>query len=300
MPKVFISWSGEASHKVAKALYEWLPVVLQSVKPFISSEDLPKGGRWVADLSGELEKDSFGILCLTPSNLVAPWVLFEAGALSKSVGDGQVAPFLVGVKPSELPSPLTQFNAVNANKEDFKKLVRAINESAPTELVAADRIDRAIDACWSKIEAELENAAEPPAPAVEKGAKHDGGSLERFDAILQELLTLNRGQSSLLSSPEKLLPRDYLDFAMRSRRDELPGPSHGVWDDLAERAAEIRLLLRHEASMVPSEVVEALLGPVEYLLRRIGRPPRFSGSRRLRAPDEDRAVDVLSPEDKQS
>lgn len=293
MPKVFISWSGEASHQVALALYEWLPVVLQSVKPFISSEDLRKGGRWVAELAEELEKDSYGILCLTPSNLVAPWVLFEAGALSKSVGDGRVAPFLVGVKPSELPAPLTQFNAVHSTKEDFKKLVRAINDTAlSSEEVAAERVDKAVDACWSKIDSELAKAAEEPPAKPENNPAPDSGALERFDAILQELLTLNRGQSSLLSAPEKLLPKEYIEVAIGGRRDDLPGPSHPVWRDLEEAIDKIKATMRHDPSAVPS-YVDQLIAPLDYVLTRVGRSPRFR--MRSRRPDE-KASDVASGE----
>jgi TIR domain len=110
MANVFLIWSGEASHAVAQALYTWLPGMLQSVSVFMSSEDLRKGGRWNADLAEMLENTNFGIICLTRSNLEAPWILFEAGALSKIVSESHVAPLLIGVKPSDLPSPLTQFN----------------------------------------------------------------------------------------------------------------------------------------------------------------------------------------------
>lgn len=35
---VFLSWSGSVSHKVALAPNEWLPSVIQSVNPYISSQ----------------------------------------------------------------------------------------------------------------------------------------------------------------------------------------------------------------------------------------------------------------------
>jgi hypothetical protein len=35
-PNVFISWSGERSKLIAEAFYEWLPMVIQSAKPWMS------------------------------------------------------------------------------------------------------------------------------------------------------------------------------------------------------------------------------------------------------------------------
>lgn len=158
MAKVFLSWSGETSHAVANALYAWLPVMLQSITVFMSSEDLRKGGRWNADLAAELEKTNFGIICLTSSNLEAPWILFEAGALSKVVAESNVAPLLVGVKPSDLPGPLTQFNATGSDREDFWKLLKSINSSSEKESVKEDLLKKSFDACWTHLKEEIDKS----------------------------------------------------------------------------------------------------------------------------------------------
>jgi hypothetical protein len=59
--KVFLSWSGEVSHKVAAELHTWLPYILQRVKPFLSSGDISKGERWSDVLANELQDASYGI-----------------------------------------------------------------------------------------------------------------------------------------------------------------------------------------------------------------------------------------------
>jgi len=52
--KVFISWSGNRSHRVALVLRDWLPSVIQSIVPYVSSEDIDKGARWSTDIAQEL------------------------------------------------------------------------------------------------------------------------------------------------------------------------------------------------------------------------------------------------------
>jgi hypothetical protein len=206
MPNVFLSWSGDGSKQVAEVLHEWLPVALQSIKPFLSSEDLRKGGRWLADLHGELAKESFGILCLTPSNLTAPWILYEAGALSKSLTESHVAPLLIGVKPSDLPDPLKQFNAVTSDRTDFKRLLKNINELSGDSAVAPEVVEKASEGCWTQGEAAIKAVTEIPAPAndeEEVEPSNGAGLFDHFDPILQELLLLNRQQTQILSNRDR-------------------------------------------------------------------------------------------------
>lgn len=92
---VFISWSGRRSQKLAQALHDWLPQVVQKVTPWMSSEDISAGARWANLIAGQLETTGFGIVCLTRENLIAPWVHFEAGAIAKSVGAASLVPYLL-------------------------------------------------------------------------------------------------------------------------------------------------------------------------------------------------------------
>ncbi len=43
--KVFISWSGNNSKKLGETLRDWLPAVLQVVKPYFTPSDTEKGTR---------------------------------------------------------------------------------------------------------------------------------------------------------------------------------------------------------------------------------------------------------------
>jgi hypothetical protein len=70
--KVFISWSGERSQIFAKALHEWLPMVLQSVVPWLSHADISAGDRWADTVAKELEASEFGITRITRENMSSP------------------------------------------------------------------------------------------------------------------------------------------------------------------------------------------------------------------------------------
>lgn len=91
--KVFISWSGELSNRLAEALRQWLPAVLQFVKPYFTPSDIEKGARWGSDILSELSESDIGIICLTKENQNMPWILFEAGAISKNFDNLECALF---------------------------------------------------------------------------------------------------------------------------------------------------------------------------------------------------------------
>ncbi|MGR7023058.1 toll/interleukin-1 receptor domain-containing protein [Geodermatophilus sp. URMC 62] len=125
--KVFISWSGAESRQIAEAIHEWLPAMFETVQPYMSARDNEAGVRWANVVSGHLNDSDFGILCLTPENLQAPWLLFEAGALSKAVDVGRVVPLLHRLGPSDVTTPLTQFQMKDLSEEGIRDLVWAIN-----------------------------------------------------------------------------------------------------------------------------------------------------------------------------
>ena len=107
--KVFICWSGSTSKRLAEIFRDWIPAVIQAIKPYFSPEDIEKGARWLPEISRELEESVAGIICLTRDNLEAPWIMFEAGALSKSVKRARIIPLLFDIEATDIKGPLLQF-----------------------------------------------------------------------------------------------------------------------------------------------------------------------------------------------
>jgi TIR domain len=120
--KVFISWSGPLSQKLGEALHKWLPSTLQAVKPYFSPEDIQKGAKWSSEISGELGTSDIGIICLTRDNTEKPWILFEAGALSKSLEKGRVCTLLFDPEWSDLKGPLTSFQHTRFDRRRLQAL----------------------------------------------------------------------------------------------------------------------------------------------------------------------------------
>ena len=158
--EVFISWSGERSQKVAEALHRWLPSVIQSVEPFMSASDIEKGSRWSNDIAEHLQEAQFGLICLTQENLRAPWLLFEAGALSKSIGDSRVVPYLYEVSYAQVEGPLAQFQAAPADEESTFKAIKAINGALGENGLDAARLEEAFKHWWPDLEEALDSVPE--------------------------------------------------------------------------------------------------------------------------------------------
>lgn len=187
--KVFISWSGEYSREVAKKLSLWLPSVIQSVEVFFSPEDIGKGENWDRVLTKELEDCNFGIICLTPENVAAPWIHFEAGSLAKAV-DSRVSSIMLGISTSDIKGPLSRFQNTKFEHDDFYRLMCSINNALGKPL-REDVLEYSFDTWWNRLEDEvspiIEKYKTAPKPAeVEKGDK---------DAI-QEILSIVRKISS--------------------------------------------------------------------------------------------------------
>lgn len=195
--KVFISWSGDASRRIATALFEWLPMVLQSTKPYMSSESIDKGTRWASSISNELEGSSIGIVVLTPDNIESRWIHFEAGALAKVVGDAKLAPLLFGLKPSDIGSPLSQFQVTLFTKSDVLKLLKSINTESGDVALPESRLSKMHDALWDDLQASVTPIVANLSSAQTVQSKEPE---EENAKILEEILTLVRQSHRMMAT----------------------------------------------------------------------------------------------------
>lgn len=211
--KVFISWSGTKSHKVALALKDWLPKVIQSLEPYVSSENIDKGARWSTDIATELETSNFGILCVTRDNFEAPWLLFEAGALSKSINKSYVTPFFFDIKGSEITkSPILQFQATVYQKEDIKKLLITINSICDDTHITDDQLNETFDVWYPKLETALDSIKElEAAPQINEEAVDEDNHQAK---VLEEILSVVRTNQVILKNPDSNIDTKLNDFQL--------------------------------------------------------------------------------------
>lgn len=176
--KVFISWSGDRSQALAVALKDWLPLVLHYLEPWISTADIKSGDRWSAEIAKGLQETNFGIICVTKDNLEAPWLLFESGALAKSMEDGRVIPLRLDIEVSDIAGPLAQFQSEKSDAVGIKRLVSSLNNIA-TAPVPEERLNRLFDATWPDLKAKID--------AIPQGDTSPKRSRPQAD-ILEELV----------------------------------------------------------------------------------------------------------------
>lgn len=182
--KVFISWSGGVSRQIGEIIKDWLPSVLQNVKPYFTPNDIEKGSRWNTDISKELEQCRIGVFIYTKENLESQWMLFEAGAISKSLDNSKVCPILFGLDNSDFKGPLTQFQTSLFNKNDFKKLVKSINAELQ-EIKLEDKVfEEVFEMWWPKLEEKISKILAKE-EVVDENLRSDR-------ELLEEILALSR------------------------------------------------------------------------------------------------------------
>ena len=205
--KIFISWSGELSKALGEAVRDWIPKVLQSVKPYFTPDDIEKGARWAKEIGEELSSSQLGIICLTQDNQHSPWILFEAGALSKNLEESKVCPILFNFDTTELKGPLSSFQATKFNRDEFKKLLESINNSCDETKLDQKSLDETFDMWWPKLEEKIKDilTQDNSNSRPKKRAERD---------ILEEILELTRSNAKSVFSDQRNISRITIEELM--------------------------------------------------------------------------------------
>lgn len=293
--KVFISWSGTVSHKVATVIRDWLPSVIQSIEPYVSSEDIDKGARWSTDIAGELNASAYGLVCLTKGNVNAPWINFEAGALGKSIDKSRVSPFLFRLKRSEVEGPILQFQSTIFERDDVLKLLKSINGACAQEALEDARLEKAFDVWWPQLEKQLSAIPDTSDGEDEKAAyAPEDKTADQSARVLEEILELSRNNHKLLRDPTSLLPPDYLEHVIRRRssRDHEPIGIRGFEGEIEPEAVRDVVERYRDALKFFARARPLLERHPEYaelfeLMERIDAPLRYISSKmNMRIPKE--------------
>ncbi|MCG4284455.1 toll/interleukin-1 receptor domain-containing protein [Lacticaseibacillus paracasei] len=257
--EIFLSWSKDWSHELSQAFRDWVPLVLQESSPFMSSTDIDLGTRWNDKINNQLEKSTVGILFLTPENIDSPWLNFEAGALSKSIGsESKIIPISFGsgdltVKISK--TPLKQFQSLlHPDKKGFNSLITTLNTSMENSL-SEKQLKTTFEMWW---------------PALENDLKKINQKYENKTTAIQK-----KGQTEKLTASEALISdmSDKVDLLLRQqmRRPIRPiNVPQRIVEDLSislhdlesfEKMAE----LKNDDRIMLGKIMNEISGPIHHL-----------------------------------
>jgi hypothetical protein len=159
----------------------------------MSATDIDRGARWSTEVSAQLDAANIGIICLTPENLEAPWVLFEAGALSKILSKSLVCTYLFQLRPPDVKGPLAQFQAAVADEKETRSLLFSMNRALGSSSLPDARLERMFNNWWPELSSTFDSISH---------RKQEPVSTPRSDRdLLEEVLQLQRR-----SDPSNLAP----------------------------------------------------------------------------------------------
>jgi hypothetical protein len=176
--------------------------MVHEVEPFMSKHDLESGTRWGQALAQQLEDTSFGLLCLTPDNLSKPWLLFEAGALTKHAEGRACCLLLNGLRPADVSGPLAQFQNRTFDEENMKLLMRDVNAKL-REPLQPDRLARAFAKWWPDLDSEVGVAIKVSVSQSSKPARRQREQSEIMEELLVRVREIQANLAAADIDPER-------------------------------------------------------------------------------------------------
>lgn len=248
---IFLSWSKNRSKNIAQIFRDWLPKVIQNLNPWFSELDMDKGAQWRNIVSKQLEKSKCGIICLTPENLTEPWLLFETGALAKTLEKTYICTLLLDLKPTDLKGPLSDFQTTLLNKEDIFKLLNTFNNALEEKKLTETQLKETFKVWWPKLNAKLKKVANREDKKIERSSK------DMIEEILIRVRNLAPGVEGIEYVLETLTPREEKVLRMK----------YGI--------REKRKYTNEEISRVLGVSVKQVLTSIESAIERLCTPDRI-------------------------
>lgn len=157
--KIFISWSGKSSKKIAielKNILEKKIFVSTDLECFVSTIDIASGDDWWNKIKTELKKCKQGILCVTKENIKAPWIFYEAGAMVAR--DVPTIPLLFNCSIVALErSPIKGKQCVDFyDQQQFVKMISDINSKMDLLPVNKQQLDPIAKAAYEELKKALQ------------------------------------------------------------------------------------------------------------------------------------------------
>ncbi|CAH0189861.1 hypothetical protein [Rhodococcoides fascians] len=214
--KVFISWSGTYTKRIALVWKQLAIEMFDTVDVFVSSSNIQAGARPLDEIKQELDGTSIGIVVTTPDNQNAAWLNFEAGALSRAVKDSttRVMPSLVGFdSPSQVTSPLKQYQAKMLDKEGVESILQTI---ASTAGVDWSRKEQTFERAWAAFSPKFDQAIQYQSEKTTSAKRSAEDMLDEVLGIVRELRSHNHNRAAAENfnvSQAEVTSRAYKDVA---------------------------------------------------------------------------------------
>jgi hypothetical protein len=260
--KIFISWSGPFAKAVAGVLRPWIRNLTDRIEPWMSDADIGPGSRSMDAINTRLNDTNFGIIVVTRDNQHAPWLNFEAGALSRQVAgaESRVVPLLVDMtSPTDLTGPLSQYHAQLFGESGVAKLAQAI-----AALVDLDKntLDARFTKFWPDLEDEVNeiirrNADGELAEPMRSERELLGETLTRVRDI-ERIITSTAGSPNgvLLRKPPGMSEAKIERYKLRHLLDRY---EIGEWKFFSSAVDSEYLVVLKRSIPIPTEIVEEII-----------------------------------------
>lgn len=185
---------------------------------------------------------------MTPENLTEPWILFESGALAKTLEKTYICTLLLDLKPADVKGPLSDFQATSLNKEDIFKLLNTLNNALEEKKLTESQLRTAFKVWWPSLNAKIKKIAKREDKKTERSSRD----------MIEEILIRVRGFSSGVESIEYVLE------TLTPREEKILRMKYGIKEKRKYTNEEIAHVLG-----VPTEEVVNL---TTRAIKRMGSP----------------------------